>query len=329
MNKEKIHSLENAVKTGLEYCQKESDELAMQYIQGQVVPRLKTALEDVIDDIQRDHRLDDKAESFVIHYTSIATLLCMLESSSKDKTCSSLRLYDSMHLNDPDEGNYFDRNLNLPKKHKWLLDRKRRSHAYIASFILPDTQKDMSDNLVFWRAYGHEGEGCSLLLDIPLCRLRKVLYGSDKVKRAERKIRPVLDIVMPLAAGSRGLCTEKIRENLAEIVWRSLEEIRYLYKSTAYDYERECRFVIPESSIDINEIRFERNDQKETASIIRHYCEDESLEICKLLVTNSSITLGPRVSDANNIRYYLETLLKRQELFGAEIKISKISYRKF
>ena len=327
MNKEKRHSLENAVKMGLEYCRKESDELAMQYIQRQVAPPLKTALEDIMEDIQRDHRLDDNAKSFVIHYTSIATLLCMLESCSKAKTCSSLRLYDSMHLNDPDEGNYFDRNLNLPKKHKWLLDRKRRSHAYIASFILPDDQKDMSDNLVFWRAYGHEGEGCSLLLDIPLCRLRKVLYGSDKVKRAERKIRPVLDIVKPLVV-SDGLRKEAIGENLAEVVWKSLEEIRYLYKSEAYDYERECRFVIPESSIDTNKIHFERHDQKDTTSIIRHYCEDESLKICKLLATNSLITLGPRVSDADNMRYYLETLLKRQEL-GAEIKISKILYRKF
>ena len=150
-----------------------------------------------------------------------------------------------------------------------------------------------------------------------------------KVKRAERKIIPILDIVEPLIASS-GLRKNEIGENLAEIVWRSLAEIRYLYKSEAYDYERECRFVIPESSIDdTNEIHFERHDRKENASIIRHYCEDESLKICKLLVTDSSITLGPRVSNADNIRYYLETLLKRQELFGTKIKVSKILYRKF
>ena len=35
---------------------------------------------------------------------------------SKDEQNASLRLYDSVHFNDPDEGNYFFRNLNLPKK---------------------------------------------------------------------------------------------------------------------------------------------------------------------------------------------------------------------
>lgn len=329
MNKTKREDLENAVEEGLDYCQKKSDDLAISYIQDHVVPRLRIALEDVLEDIQSYHMLDsdNNKGNFVVHYTSIDALLCMLENSSKGKTHSSLRLYDSMHLNDPDEGNYFDRNLNLPEKHSWL-NRKRRSHAYIASFIIPDVQKDMSDNLAFWRAYGREGEGCSLLLHISLFQLRKVIYGSDKVKRAERKIIPVLDVVEPLIASS-GLRKKEIGENLAEVVWRSLEEIRYLYKSEAYDYERECRFVIPESSIDTNEIYFERHDQKETASIIRHYCEDESLKIRRLLVTNSSITLGPRVSNADNIRYYLETLLKRQELFGTKIKVSKIPYRKF
>ena len=66
----------------------------------------------------------------MIHYTSVAALVSMIQDASQkagkakepeleltvgDKK-SLRRLYDSVHLNDPDEGNYLTSNMNLPKK---------------------------------------------------------------------------------------------------------------------------------------------------------------------------------------------------------------------
>lgn len=332
MNEEKRESLENAVKAGLEYCQKESDRLVITYVSESVVPPLKAVLKDVVKEIQENHMVRDNERNFVIHYTSIAVLLNMLQSSSKDEEDSSLRLYDSVHFNDPDEGKYLERN--LKKQFSWLQDQnglegQRRSHAYIASFIIPDAEKGMSDNLVFWRTYGHEGEGCSLFLRIPLRRLRKVLYGPDGTEQTGCMLRAVLDMLKPLVDIERRPLQQEIRSRLSAVVWQSLEEVRYLYKSEAYGYEKECRFVIPESDICKDKICFEYQERNNYPGIVRHYCEDEILNISTVLGSGSSITLGPRVSDADNVRYCLEILLKRKKLPVSEIKISEISYRKF
>lgn len=332
MNEEKRESLENAVKAGLGYCQRESDRLGITYVSESVVPPLKAVLKDVVKEIQENHMFRDNEGNFVIHYTSIAVLLDMLQSSSMDEENSSLRLYDSVHFNDPDEGKYLERN--LKKQFCWLQDQNglegpRRSHAYIASFIIPDAKRDMSNNLVFWRTYGHEGEGCSLLLHIPLWRLRKVLYGPDGTEQTGCILRAVLDMLKPLVDIERQPLQQEIRSSLSAVVWQSLEEVRYLYKSEAYDYEKECRFVIPESDICKDKICFEYQERNDYPGIVRHYCEDEILKISAVLGSGSSITLGPRVSDADNVRYCLEILLKRKKLPIPEIKISEISYRKF
>ena len=129
-----------------------------------VIPALKNVLKNLCLKIEERHKVDEPevGENIdVIHYTSIDALVSMLQQeaknrqnaakdeqnatedkqeSSKDEQNASLRLYDSVHFNDPDEGNYFFSNLNLPKKYAWLV-KKKESHAYIASFILPDRKK--------------------------------------------------------------------------------------------------------------------------------------------------------------------------------------------
>lgn len=112
----------------------------------------------------------------VIHYTSIENLMSILDSADKKSAGKNknqtminkgkkdkkgfLRLYDTVHFNDPDEGNFFVRNLSC--EYRWLreeaeeITRERQEYAYVASFILPREDKDMSDNLVFWREYGKQ-----------------------------------------------------------------------------------------------------------------------------------------------------------------------------
>ena len=347
ISEELLEKLKTAVNGGQEFWE-QSGTSHLEYLLEYITDTVYSTLEDVLQYlIEERHKVEESENRFVIHYTSIATLGSMLKDAFEDEQekedtkpkiesppineKSYLRLYDSVHLNDPDEGNYFSRNLNLSPKYDWLKEKDVR-HAYITSFILPNSENDMSDNLIFWRTYGQEGGGCSLSLPIPRSRLQKVLYGSEEVKSTAEALMPVLNLLDPLLEIDNSL----IREQLAEIVWKALERIRYLYKSEAYRYEQECRFVLLESDIEKDKIRFEYQDRNNSPRI-RHYYEHEALQIKNLLQSGSSITFGPSipVEYRDNLRYYIEEL-KRRELerrekfpFAPEVKFSDISYRKF
>ena len=297
-----------------------------------VCPILEKELKDLCLRIEERHKID-KPESwkdrFIIHYTSISALVSMLQNASRSDKKSSLRLYDSVHSNDPGEGNYLTRD--LLQGYKWLGKTDVR-HAYIASFIFPNsaTEKDdMSDDLVFWRTYGQEGEGCSLSLYAPLSRLLKVSYGpsSKNAEHTVEKLRSVLDLLDPLKINNP-LISESIQEKLAETVCRPLERIRYLYKSNAYKHEKECRFVLLESDIDKDKICFEYQNRNNSLACIRHYFKHEALQIENLLRSGSSITLGPCVPYRDNVHDCIQTLNDRVDGLSTEIKFSKIPYRK-
>lgn len=288
----------------------------------------------------------------VIHYTSIENLKSILDSAAKksagknkhekminkgkedEKETSKgfLRLYDTVHFNDPDEGNFFVRN--LPGRYEWLrkgveeMTRERQEYAYVASFILPKEDKDMGDNLVFWREYGKQGEGCSLLLNASGSSLGKVVYGQDSVGQTLKILDPFLEMLSCFVDRFvKHDQTRHLEREIARAVWESLEKVRYLYKSSAYEYEEECRFITTSSEIDRSnqqKVVFECKD----GSQIRHYYNHPTLEIPRLLATDSVITLGPCVPYRENIQHCLEVLLERAELKYTEVHHSKIRYRK-
>ena len=312
------------------------------YVTDVVVTQLHEALRSLIARIEEPHIIEDAevgSPNFVIHYTSVSALISMLRGSADGQGDSSLRLYDSNHLNDPDEGNFFDRNLDSHSRLDDLLPNATYSpHAYIASFIIPfdkddkgktTDQKDMSDNLAFWRTYGREGTGCSLALVVPKDRLRKVLYGREAVRRSGELLFPALDEIQiciePLLTVSSTL---RIREQLERTIAGHVDRIRYLYKSDAYDYERECRLVIPE--VDTNKclIKFEYAEPALGLTRVKHYYLHEVLEAKNMFVTGSTITFGPRVPKPENMRYYIETLLARiNRDRGPKIRPSGIPYQ--
>ena len=277
-----MEKLKMFVTEGLKHLERDGNS-GLIYVSDIVVRELQNVFRKIEGERHKVDEPEDGKDNFVIHYTSIRTLVSMLENEMKNKQNAakdkqessneqndSLRLYDSVHFNDPDEGDYFFRHLNLPKKYNWL-GGKKESHAYIASFIINPQKTDMSDNLVFWRTYGKEGEGCSLKLRIPSCKLREVLYGANEVKCTEKTLRLVLDAIYPLVSIDKPSLREKVREKLAEAVWKSLATLRYLYKSEAYKYEAECRFVIPELDANKNKIYFEYTQQSNDPKRIRHY----------------------------------------------------------
>jgi len=261
----------------------------------------------------------------VTHYTSIHTLVSMLLPVSGKET-NFLRMYDSVHSNDPGEGGYLNRYLS--EKHSSLIASEVLP-AYIASFVLSNDERGGSeDNLAFWRTYGKDGEGCSLSLPASRLRknLRKVRYGDNSVADFERNLEFLFD-----NAEINSIMEERpeTKMDVLKIVRDHMEEIRYLYKSGAYEYENECRFVLLGSNIESNDVRFECLDKSGSQARIRHYCEHPDLKIENILcLSDSKIVIGPCVSNPDDVKYCIETLLKRAELYGPSVDLSRIEYRK-
>ena len=329
--KETLRDLEISVEAALYYFNRHKT-IDPRYLIDVVGKRLAEALKDFFPEIEKRHKIEsgngDEETITVVHYTSIDTVFSMLEKASIGDKENSLRLFDSAHLNDPDEGNYIVRN--VPEKYAWLKQNgKRATHAYLASFIINDTKADMSDNLVFWRTYGREGGGCSLSVPIPRSQLKRIIYGSEEIEETIKLLSPVLDYLDPLLKIKKESLRKDIISALAEIVWKPLERFRYLYKSDAYRYENECRLVLDKSDLlDKGKIHFELQAQNNSSKRIRHYYINEKLAVERLLISGSSITLGPCVENLYNVIYCLEELKQKAGLVGAEIKTSKIPYRK-
>ena len=132
----------------------------------ELLPAVAAALEEVVPTIKAFHTVDPdgaKKGTKFVHYTSIGTLFQILSAvdrhaGSIKKRTGTLRLYDSIHLNDPDEGQYIFRNIATEAKYSWMerpleelfSDKSkigRAENAYITSLIVG---REVEDNLVFW-----------------------------------------------------------------------------------------------------------------------------------------------------------------------------------
>lgn len=333
--KDKIRDLEAIVGAGVERYTKEGS-LEPEYVKFTVVRKIKEVSGDICRNIKRRryHTLDGaegKDRILVNHYTSVSALFSMLHSAA-DGQNASLRLYDSVHLNDPAEGQilvkYFE------QQHDWIkLEPSHPSFAYIASFVGPCTDRinhSGDKNLVFWLIYGRECEGCSLKLNLPKSQLRRVSYSADEACRTGKALLPVLDSIKPLADVSND-----IRVILAKGFFESLEGIQYLYKSDAYRFENECRFLVGDSNVSQEGIHYEVSDKSPV--IVRHYWEHKDLGIGNIFGSGSSITIGSRVPDFDDLERAFNNLIDRinsrlkenkEPQIRPRICPSKIQYRK-
>lgn len=323
-----IEDLEASVRQGLIYMADGLSASCRQHMHEELVPVLSAVLDDLCSAIEQFHILSDTGApdsnpAYVIHYTSVAAVVSMLQAQAGLASGNTLRLYDSAHFNDPDDGNRLVRHLIQSRRFDWLRPGTK-TPAYVASFMIPDYDPDLaSDNLVFWRTYGREGEGCSLKLRTPSEHVRRVLYTREELERTSNLLCPVLDILDAFMNAAETSITQMVRE----VIWGSLGRIWYLYKSPAYQYERECRFVIPRTEIADDRILFDYRHEGPSSGRLRHYCEDAALSLPAILGSGSSITIGPAVADRDDLKQSLE-LLKKRAGIGAEVRCSEISYRR-
>ena len=283
------------------------------------------------------HNLKNVKE--VIHYTSLNMLISMLcdeiEKYNDDKKAGGfMRMYDSFHLNDPTEGQYLTKYI----KKELLLD-SNKTHAYVASFIIPRRKKKQKlseeNNLRYWFEYGKQGAGCSIRFPIQSSNydiFRQVLYGEKDAKRSAKiltnlNFTPIRQCLSPLTKNeNQAVCriaNKVFSRELAKTRQAGVDGISYLYKDEAYIHEQECRAVKLNSEINNKEICFDYP---------RHYFNDNKLSINEILVSGSLITIGPRVPHKESVRFCIDELLERVRQAGSarlrpEIIVSEIPYQ--
>ena len=272
------------------------------------------ALNDPLERIVLSQHAVDPSQGFVIHYTTIQGMVKMLDKQQ-------MRMYNADQANDPSEGSFFDTHLELPDRLAWA-QQETPSSAYIASFIIPDFAGSLQDDLIYWRTYGNDGRGCSLKLLAPASNLYRVQYGAGAVTQTRRALIPVLDRLTPLAELDEGVAML-----LSEIVWEALGVLRFLYKPDAYDYERECRVVLPNIRVEQSDILFDYSSAAGNEEVVRDYYEHETLRLHRLFGSGTTVTLGPVVANRHVPKRAVEILTTRMGMIDIPVIDSDVSYR--
>ena len=309
--------------------------------------------------------------SHLVHYTGMDVVFAMLdrkdrqahnqEGSKEDKKKherGGLRLYDTIHANDPEEGKFLLRHWPHDEgEWPWMWEEGEsgelgtkgtlglrdlveqdlyHGHAYVLSFVPSASEEPNNDRIVFWREYGREGAGCSLsipqtkLFDQSKCLLTpyRVRYGQDRVvelqdKLQERLFKPIEDRIRGAAGPERELFKEA-----QMTIHQELQLFRYLYKDNAYDHEHEYRLIIlgPEDGSEVDPT-YEQRTNNRGDTVYRHYMTHESLYSKQIFGRESQVILGPTVPHAGNAIRTIKELLARRRISGTKVTTSEISYR--
>ena len=293
--------------------------------------------------------LDDSTK-FLAHYTTVDTLFSMLScpvepnrrfslSSSApteelDKDSGFLRIYDTYNCNDPQEGQYFLNakpvrhrfSSNHPDLWKLFLDRSRLP-AYVTSFRAVPKIEDI-DDLVFWRTYGKDGQGCAIVFpksfldsSTPILRVK---YGKKSVLSTFDRLLNVFDSLASVKSLEK---IEHAETNVPRYVTASLSPIPYLHKSDDYKFESEVRVVVPFVDLSPRALFCHRIHDPQSGLKLRHFANHPELHVRNILKTDSTIILGPAVRARENVKFVLKHRLVNIGLVGTRICESKIIFR--
>ena len=293
--------------------------------------------------------------SHLVHYTTLGTLTSMLGvveaahgkyrlatpvakgvAEKHGGSVGYLRLYDTFSSNDPNEGAFFvnsaDAKGSFRRRYNavWsLFENRSASPAYQTSLTYVRDAAE-ADNLVFWRTYGREGTGCALAFPMACFEgqgdLFRVRYGKSAATACLGTLSELLKEYGKIPGAPDFPSMSRISELPTPLV-RVLSPLVYLYKSGAYEYEKEVRIVIPFSDLE-NGLYLQGSSVAGIPVAWRHFAEVPSLQVPQLFVSESRIVLGPTVESAANVQFVLERLLLERQLYGPKVTQSTISYRR-
>ncbi|MFD2177767.1 DUF2971 domain-containing protein [Veronia pacifica] len=311
---------------------------------GTKCKNLKSAFDDLqalIQEIMDSCRYCNYVDGPIYHFTRWPAINSILPKESNGSETNIIRLYHEDYMNDPNEGksllDTFRRStISTHQKPYELLrdvydddiniERELSKHdaTYMASFTMS------SDRLDLWRAYGADGDGYSLRVNIKsdenfawslinsasgkderTYSLYKVQYSEKAKKKAVKKIAIALNKLR------RHIPTdnEELKRECHIAIYYMLNEVMYLYKDEQYSSENEVRL-------------FTRKELHEAQL-------DES-DIGKLFTTtgpilftgpDSEIVIGPKVKDKRAVELSLKKRLLENGHHHTKVRHSEIDYR--
>ncbi len=284
----------------------------------------------------------------LVHYTSWENALNMFNEYGNPV----MRMYNYEQSNDPDEGKIkpkeweeVERNVDPIDKSQKDNDGRKNDFEYDRNTYgcsFSSGGKGVEDDLMYWRMYGNNGEGCSLKITPPSARkltspsthkqdiLRVCYRDKDSSDRCDQEEIEDGEIAVRLRKFF-AVCTDIVSKTNgkypieAEFIVRRLREIvrgcYHLVKHKNYAVEREWRMikVAPNSEA----IRFDTTG----GGLIRRYIEGPCLK--EILSSASVITIGPTVPNGGAARAYIEYLAKTKHgIQHVEVKNSNQNYRR-
>lgn len=272
----------------------------------------------------------------LVHYTSWENMLKIL--GTEEEACPMFRMYNYETANDPEEGSIKPREWKqLEKKAAKLLDeydpegseeRNRGGSTYGCSFST--NGEGVEDDLMFWRLYGNDGEGCSLKLGAVPAGMYRVRYRdgqggvrSRKESGEDKEVAGWVERLLTIGKETIGRMPESSRvqvgRSIARVLGQVLDGYCHLVKNRAYQHEQEWRMisVMP----DRDKVKYDVG----TDRIVRRYVEGGKM--ADLFSSSSMITLGPRVANSGAAREYVETLTRKRGMKYTRVRVSAKRYR--
>lgn len=269
---------------------------------------------------------------YVTHYTGLLAAKTLILSES------NFRMSEATFLNDPSEGQALFTFLGVNEDLSKQLQYEVTSKPFIASFV-PESK---FNDLMFWRMYGkennEEAKGCALTI-----KSKSLIDNINSILKLDKLNTSILSTtdeysfysvaylvdnefsiphsehenefkgeLQSLKTEVNKIKADKSYKNWAKVI-EKLNEIAFLFKTSAFQYESEIRLVM-------NGVGFEKHILHEN-NLPKVY-----LEVGQIGSLLEKITLGPRVERAEEWAAALHYSLAKKSL-KPEIYISQIPFK--
>ncbi len=307
------------------------------------VKRTFAAFQDAVIDVMES--CEYKEQKPVYHFTRWPAIESILPKIPKEDSRNVIRLYHEDYMNDPSEGmslqtlideEKYDAELQkIAQFMKEILDQRARltrdASTYMASFT------KSSDRLDLWRAYGSDGDGFCLKIDITQAdrhmwsqakfdiesgvdsesekaqsyKLYNVKYEESEKRE---KLEGLLTALKPLYELTSSL-PPKVLAEIKKTVFYMLGEVVYLFKDEQYSSEKEVRMF---QRLSLNEVCIDESD------IGKLYKPTDPI-----LFTgkDSEIMIGPKVPNPRAVELSLRKRLQINGFGNTDVTHSKVKYR--
>lgn len=327
---------------------KKADEICLNLMVFEfIVNRLMSSL--AIRDLGQD----------IYFYTSLSSLQRLLADDGFKQP-----IFCANHMNDPNEGQELYKTFlqqidnkelihDIFQKNEGIYTKSRRQRFNIEfTFLKAFTEND--DSLPMWIHYGDKGKGCCIKVNPRFFanftnssdadeknlgrnpfddeyRLYRVLYLRDGVlpNHTDPEIKRLYE---SMVNSFRDFCLQyvgyesSLREAVSGSISKIINSIKYLFKNTDYQYEKEMRIVLRRSISD-----FEREDiDTQITNSTENNPIPKVFVYAKKPLEIEEVILGPKLNVTDDfIPYIAMRLLKRNNYQEEKVHITKslIEYR--